>query len=98
MVQRNDVTSIEAFFEFTSTPGSCLGIIRLVVDGHGAVVARNLMTTIDQLATHSEKIHDRRPMGKADASTFGGPNWLDRRNLTKTFEDHDPQVLIVGGG
>ena len=29
---------------------------------------------------------------------FGGENWLDQRRKALAYADHDPAVLIVGGG
>ncbi len=29
---------------------------------------------------------------------FGGENWLDQRRKALAYTDHDPTVLIVGGG
>ncbi|GAA3370089.1 NAD(P)/FAD-dependent oxidoreductase [Streptomyces antimycoticus] len=98
VVERNGVTSVEAIFEFDVLAGSGIGVVRLVdVPGQG-YRARNLFTSLDQLAGHPEHIGDNRPLGKADSTKFEGPNWLDRRQTAIAYEDRDPQVLIVGGG
>ncbi|AQW46739.1 flavin-containing monooxygenase [Streptomyces violaceusniger] len=98
VVERNGVTSVEAIFEFDILAGSGIGVVRLVdVPGQG-YRARNLFTSLDQLAGHPEHIGENRPVGKADSTKFEGPNWLDRRQTAIAYKDRDPQVLIVGGG
>lgn len=96
-IDRHNLTCVEAFFSFTTTAGDGLGFVRLI-DIDGRFRARNVMTTIDQLSTHPEKIGERRPIGQADASKFGGPNWLDRRKSSRAYADRDPDVLVVGAG
>lgn len=97
VVERNGVTSIEAVFSFDVPSGTGIGIVRLVPgpDGHRA---RNLFTMLDGLTDHPERVGANRPTGQADSSKFGGPNWLDRRTVARNYVEHDPQVLIVGGG
>lgn len=97
LVQRNGVTSIEAFFSFQLPIGTGIGVVRLVPGPNGHR-ARNLFTMLDSLVDHPERVGDNRPTGQADSSKFGGPNWLDRRNIARAYEDHDPEVLIVGAG
>lgn len=98
IVERNGIESVEVFFNFEHVQGTGIGIVRLVDGPDGHLVARNLMTAIDQLSAYPEKTGENRPIGNADASKFGGPNWLDRRHATQTFEDREPEVLIVGAG
>lgn len=97
VVERAGVTSIEAIFSFDLPIGTGIGIVRLVPgpDGHRA---RNLFTMLDGLTDHPERVGANRPTGQADSSKFGGPNWLDRRNASRDYTDHEPQVLIVGAG
>ena len=37
-------------------------------------------------------------MAHAYSRDFRGPNWLDLRKAAAVYSDHDPAVLIVGGG
>lgn len=98
VVTRNGVESVEAVFAFDLPAGSGLGVVRLVPDERTGYRARNLFTLLDGLAGYPERTGTNRPTGQADSSKFGGPNWLDRRAAARAYADHDPQVLVVGGG
>ena len=97
VVERHGVTSIEAFFSFELPDGTGIGVVRLVPGPNGHR-ARNLFTMLDGLTAHPEHTAANRPVGQADSSKFGGPNWLDRRTAARAYQDHDPAVLIVGAG
>jgi cation diffusion facilitator CzcD-associated flavoprotein CzcO len=97
VVERSGVTSVEAVFSFELPIGTGIGVVRLVPGPNGHR-ARNLFTMLDGLSRYPERIGTNRPVGQADSSKFGGPNWLDRRNAARGYVDHDPQVLIVGAG
>jgi NADPH-dependent 2,4-dienoyl-CoA reductase/sulfur reductase-like enzyme len=97
-VERNGVRSIEAIFAFDLPAGTGIGIVRLVETASGDYRARNLFTMLDTLADHPERFGVNRPTGQADSSKFGGPNWLDRRTASRAYEEHEPQVLVIGAG
>ncbi|GHE78931.1 monooxygenase [Amycolatopsis deserti] len=97
-VERNGIRALEAIFEFEVTAGTGAGVVRLVEEPGRGHVARNLLTTVDQLAGYPERVGENRPVGQRDSAKFGGPNWLDRREAARAYADHDPDVLIVGGG
>ncbi|WP_211260461.1 flavin-containing monooxygenase [Amycolatopsis jejuensis] len=98
VVERNELSVVEAIFEFECAAGSGIGVVRLVEEPGPRYVARNLFTSLDQLAGYPEQIGANRPVGERDSTKFGGPNWLDRRVAARTYAEHDPQVLVVGGG
>ena len=56
------------------------------------------MTSLAEMTGFEESINNARPTGHANSRDFSGPNWLDRRNISATYEDRDPDVLVVGGG
>lgn len=99
-VERVGVRTLEVFFEFDVQLGHAIGVARLVPDpaDPARLLSWNLMTILDELAGHPERIGVHRPQGQADSRKFGGPNWLDRRQHDRRYADRDPQVLIVGGG
>ncbi|MEU6040567.1 NAD(P)/FAD-dependent oxidoreductase [Actinomadura sp. NPDC047616] len=97
-VDRNGVACVEAIFEFDLALGRGLGVVRLVPGPDGGYRARNLFTALDELTGYPERVGANRPVGQADSSKFGGPNWLDRRRASVAYEDRDPEVLIVGAG
>ncbi len=89
---------IEAFFNFETNIGHGLGIVRLdVADGAGSK-ARTLLTTLQAITGHEDRIGAKRPHGPAYSRDFGGKNWLDLRNEELEYKDRSPQVLIVGAG
>ncbi|MFZ5784609.1 MAG: flavin-containing monooxygenase [Pseudomonadota bacterium] len=97
-VRRAGVDCIEAIFEFATAFGRANGVVRLVEEADGAWRAWTLLTTLEEL--HGWP--DGRPKAVSDAEKFsrdfGGENWLDQRRRALAYEDHDPAVLVVGGG
>ena len=95
---RVGVETIEAIFSFETEQGKGKGVVRLTPDQNGGPKAWTVMTALDSLNGFEERTGDRRPSGQAYARSFGGPNWLDRRNAARSYEDRQPTVLVVGGG
>jgi cation diffusion facilitator CzcD-associated flavoprotein CzcO len=98
-VRRAGVDCIEAIFEFETDFGRANGVVRLVEDpADGVWRAWTLLTTLEELHGYP----DGRPPALSDAERFsrdfGGENWLDQRRKAATYADHDPAVLVVGGG
>jgi cation diffusion facilitator CzcD-associated flavoprotein CzcO len=96
LVRRLGVEVYEAIFRFESTTGRGFGVVRLLAENPAQ--AWVLMTSLDELKGHEEKIDARRPSGDAYSRNFGGENWLDQRNRERGFVDRDPVVLVIGGG
>jgi putative flavoprotein involved in K+ transport len=98
-VRRAGVECIEAIFEFETEFGRANGVVRLVEDAaDGTWRAWTLLTTLEELQGYP----DGRPRAVSDAERysrdFGGENWLDQRNKALAYADHDPAVLVAGGG
>jgi hypothetical protein len=100
LVMRGGRESIEALFEFETHRARSSGVMRLVVDASDSTQARvwTLSTNLDELVGFEERLGSRRPKGESYARNFGGPNWLDYRDAARKFADHDPTVIVVGGG
>jgi putative flavoprotein involved in K+ transport len=94
-VSRAGTEAIETIFEFDTAFGPGHGIVRLVRDGE-ALRAWTLNTNLHELHGHEEEFKRRPPPGQS--RDFGDDNWLDRRNAAATYADHDPTVIVVGGG
>ena len=92
--------AIEAFFTFTTDAAHCRGILRLNADDSQPDHYRawTLFTAIDALIGFEEKTDRNRPTGQSYSRDFRGPNWLDKRLAAASYENHDPAVLVVGGG
>ena len=90
---------LEAILEFRTEQGTGSGVLRATADpaGPGGVRAWVLVTALNAL--HGD---DRRGLSREQAldssREFGGDNWLDRRNRARAYEDHDPDVLVIGAG
>ena len=60
--------------------------------------AWSLMTSLVEIRGHEEKYKKLLDTRDKFNRSFLGPNWLEKREKEASFEDHDPAVLIVGGG
>src|SRR3982750_67570 len=90
---------VEAIFRFDSAFGRGSGVLRFRADDDGeAPRAWTLLTTLEELRGHEERVGPRRPTGQSYSRDFSGPNWLDKRRAAAAYADRDPRVLIVGGG
>src|SRR5882724_5315864 len=99
-VMRAGTHAIEAIFKFETRVGRGSGIIRLIPDaGDGnKLKAWTLLTELGELKGFEEQIGVSRPRGNAYSRDFRGPNWLDLRNASTGYAEHDPTVLVNGGG
>jgi Pyridine nucleotide-disulphide oxidoreductase len=99
-VARAGTDAIEAIFKFETAQGRGDGIIRLTPEASegGKLKGWTLLAALDEIKGHEEKLGRTRPDDKAYARDFRGPNWLDTRKAAAAYADHDPAVLVVGGG
>jgi len=99
-VTRAGTETLEAIFDFEAAAGPGVGVVRLVPDATdgGTLKAWTLLTALDGLRGHEESIGKARPKGESYSRDFRGPNWLDLRRAAAAYTDHDPAVLVVGGG
>jgi putative flavoprotein involved in K+ transport len=99
-VMRAGTSSIEAIFCFETAIGRGHGILRLVADttDGNRPKAWTLLTALEELKGFEEEQGVTRPRGQAYSRDFRGPNWLDQRKASAEYENHDPTVLVVGGG
>ncbi|HVV40062.1 MAG TPA: NAD(P)/FAD-dependent oxidoreductase [Nitrobacter sp.] len=97
-VTRAGTPAIEAIVTFETAQGRGSGIVRLIPGENGAPKAWTLLTALDEIKGHEEKLGRERPRGEAYSRDFRGPNWLDLRKAAAEYADRDPEVLVVGGG
>jgi putative flavoprotein involved in K+ transport len=99
-VRRAGTDAIEAIFGFETAEGRGSGVLRLTPDANdgNAFKAWTLLTSLDEITGHEERLGRARPQGKAYSRDFHGPNWLDLRKAAAQYDDRDPAVLVVGGG
>jgi len=96
-VTRSGTKAFEAIFAFETARGRCNGVLRLTRAGR-SLKAWTLLTALDAIKGHEERIGRARPKGEAYSRDFRGPNWLDQRVAAARYADRDPVVLVVGGG
>ena len=92
-VTRAGARCIEAIFRFETAVGRGSGVLRL----QGSK-AWTLLTALDELKEHEERVGGRRPSGHGYSRTFGGPTWSDLRDSARDYSQREPEVLVVGGG
>jgi cation diffusion facilitator CzcD-associated flavoprotein CzcO len=99
-VTRAGTNCIEAIFKFETAIGRGHGILRLIPDkaDGNRLKAWTLLTALEELKGFEEQLDRSRPRGQAYSRDFRGPNWLDQRKASAEYADHDPAVLVVGGG
>lgn len=99
-VTRAGTDAIEAIFKFDTAEGRGSGVLRLTPDADDgkAFKAWTLLTALDEIKGHEERLGRSRPQGKVYSRDFRGPNWLDLRKAAAEYADRDPAVLVVGGG
>jgi putative flavoprotein involved in K+ transport len=99
-VMRAGTNAIEVIFNFETRVGRGSGVLRLIPDeddGH-RLKAWTLLTELGELKGFEEQLGVNRPRGSAYSRDFRGPNWLDLRKASAEYADHDPTVLVIGGG
>src|SRR5262245_62233137 len=99
-VTRAATNCIETIFKFETAVGRGHGIVRLIPDetDGNRLKAWTLLTALEELKGFEEQLDRTRPRGQAYSRDFRGPNWLDQRKAAAAYDDHDPAVLVVGGG
>lgn len=94
---RNGLDHIEVPYRFTTAIGQGRGYARLV-EYEGRLVAWTVSTILETITGHEEAILANRPSGNEYARTFSGPNWLDKLETERKYDDREPEVLVAGGG
>ena len=99
-VTRAGTETIEALFEFETAFGPGAGVVRLVPDPQmsSRLRAWTIVTTLEELRGHEEKFKKRAAEAGDGIRDFGAANWSDRLARARTYADHDPAVIVVGGG
>ncbi len=99
-VMRAGTNAIEAIFKFETNVGRGSGIVRLIPDtaDGNRLKAWTLLTELGELKGFEEQLGVERPRGNAYSRDFRGPNWLDLRKASAGYAEHDPTVLVIGGG
>jgi cation diffusion facilitator CzcD-associated flavoprotein CzcO len=100
LVRRAARDIIEAYVDFDTAVGRGTAFVRLLHDPAAPLDPKVwiLLTTLQELHGHEERIGEHRPTGVNYSVNFAGDNWLDERHAEVRFDDREPEVVIVGGG
>lgn len=98
MQSRSGRQVIETIFRFSTDLGPGNGVLRLqeIPAGSGQWRAWGFMTSLQELASHPERIKNRRPVRVETRNP--GDNWVDKVRQDSAFVDEEPEVLVVGAG
>jgi cation diffusion facilitator CzcD-associated flavoprotein CzcO len=97
-VTRAGTDNIEGLFEFETAFGPGAGVVRLVPDASSRLCAWTVVTTLEELKGHEEKLKSRPAEAGDGIRDFGAENWSDRLAKARGYANHDPTVIVVGGG
>jgi cation diffusion facilitator CzcD-associated flavoprotein CzcO len=98
--KRAGTDNIEGLFEFETALGRGAGVVRLVPDPQAPSRLRawTVVTTLEELKAHEENFKRRAMHANEGIRDFGAENWSDRLAKARSYNDHDPTVIVVGGG
>lgn len=86
---------IEAIIRFDTNNGPGVGAVRLLPQPDGQARAWTFSTALDFDAICATRAAAQ---SQSHARDFASPDWLEQRALDSTYDDRDPDVLVVGGG
>lgn len=87
---------LEFSISFETNAASCEGLVRLKRDATNVYGAWTIMTSMVELKDVKSNL--RRKDDEQYIRQFQGPNWADQRVASQKYDNHDPDVLVVGGG
>jgi cation diffusion facilitator CzcD-associated flavoprotein CzcO len=87
---------IEAIFSFNTTNGPGYGALRLLPATGELARAWTISTSLD--FDRICEAHTRHAAPISQIRDFVGPDWLEQRQASSTYDGREPDVLIVGGG
>lgn len=93
-VIRGGKSVIEVILKFNTKFGECEGIVRLYEDHEEQrqFKAWSFLTALSELNNSNNKELEKYQ------NTLEGPNWLDKRNKDRLFNNREPKVIVVGSG
>lgn len=89
---------IYVFFDFVTEHRICRGMARLDRQENGELLATQLETEAKDLIEHRAAVGTNRPLGREYNVVKGRTRYSDDRQKELSFENEEPQVVILGGG
>ncbi|RWA04670.1 hypothetical protein EKO27_g10437 [Xylaria grammica] len=93
----DSVRGIQFITTVTTQFGSGQGVVRLIKESDQWKIWF-FFTSLTQLKDHAEAVGPNRSHGVLHGAQAGRKNWLERRQAESSFENSDPDVLIIGAG
>jgi cation diffusion facilitator CzcD-associated flavoprotein CzcO len=99
-VKRSGRNLIEGYFDFDTQVGKGVGFVRLIYSNNAShdLPVWLLLTTLHEIHGFEEKIGKHRPTGNDFSQIKSPKNWSQVRENEKSYQDRNPQTLIVGAG
>ncbi|MBT6095373.1 MAG: NAD(P)/FAD-dependent oxidoreductase [Rhodospirillaceae bacterium] len=100
IIERAGCPVVEAFVSFETAVGPCTGLVRIRAEdvSDTGCAAWTLMTALHEIRGSEEATIQEGREEPAFLRDFHGPNWAEKRDAARAYKDHDPTVLVVGGG
>ena len=95
LVTRNGRQVVELLFTCDAAWGPAAGMVRLLATEEG-LRGWSCMAALQDLSAEYDDLGEARL--PEYERLFGGPTWKDQRARARAYLDHDPAVLVVGGG
>ena len=92
--------TLEFFFRFETEMAHGRGYARLLAepDAPDGPKALTLLTAMQEWKLFPQSNARSRPREDLSLAARQADNWLDRRNAARQYREHDPQVIVIGGG
>jgi putative flavoprotein involved in K+ transport len=91
--------TLEFFFRFETSIAYGRGYARLVREPSSPELkAFTFLTTMHELKKFPQATAQKRPREDLRIASLQLENWADRRSAARQYHDHDPEVVIIGGG
>lgn len=91
--------TLEFLFRFDTGIAHGRGYARLVREPPSRdLKAFTLLTTMHELQKFPQATARNRPREDLRIASLQLDNWADRRSAARQYQDHDPEVVIIGGG
>jgi cation diffusion facilitator CzcD-associated flavoprotein CzcO len=89
---------IEAIVRFDTINGPGLGVVRLIASHSRAMTPKawTLSTGLDIDRICLAREAQRAP--ESHSRNFAEPSWSEQRRAKTAYSDHEPEILVVGGG
>jgi cation diffusion facilitator CzcD-associated flavoprotein CzcO len=100
VARRSGQNVLEVWFDFETLVGSGAGFARLLCNPADPCRPKILLllTTLQEIKGFKPQTGANRPTGEKYSKIESTENWKQHRDRERSFEDREPDVIIMGGG